>query len=150
MEEKYYAPAVSDMYLGYEYQQCHNDYEDIWTDEKVDKNWSPKDAETSIEHGGLIRTRYLSKEDIEGEGWTFVNGVPVWFENTDEDKVIDGYDLTVTENLWYDLVNIQDHIWMIQKRWYRNSVGQSCEQLYKGECRSINELHKLMIWLGIK
>ena len=158
MENKYYTPEIEDLFIGYE---CEMQWSCGY-----DPTWEPYVFKITDEDGVYInvgftfdmlddgasaaRTKYLDKEDIEKCGWMTSNMIPVWIENEDVEKRIDGYEFTIHEELWYDLVNIEDNVWVIQKRWYRNSVGQSCEQLFKGECKSINELRKIMKIIGIK
>lgn len=61
----------------------------------------------------------------------------------DDDILIDGYELHVNENLWYVLYkNGTDTV--IEKRWYRNEVGQSWKPVFSGVIPSINELKKVM------
>ncbi len=135
----YYTPEVEDMYLGYKYEQCHNDYEDIWTKEIVTRDWSPQDAEISIDHGGLIRTKYLDREDIESLGWILVaeelKQYSHWcnFESKD----------------WELSVQLNDKYF---PRHLNLSGRKHCS--WKGnikiDCKSINELKILMKWLDIK
>lgn len=137
--KKYYTPKLVEMHLGYEYEQCWNDHEDVWTKEKVDERWCIRDAEISLEHGGLIRTLYLSQECIEECGWS-------WSGDKDYGQK------------YYKIVG--DIYWVLHTEWggteitiqqYNDGLAVEYRYItkYDGECPSKNELVTLMRWLKI-
>lgn len=158
MEElKYYIPEIEDIKVGYE---CEI-YEQSTTKLIKDIKWhSVKVTIGNSEYGetlainrvpnylkqSKIRTSYLTKEQIEKEGWKIQN---VLIEDDDgNDMFCTGFVKDIDENRWYELVFQEDKTF-IQYKWYRNSVTQLCRPIFYGKIKSINEFRTLCKWLGI-
>ncbi len=141
---KHFIPEISDLRVGYECEvqeivsaisHCVDDI--IKTDLTYDENW----VKVSIDYpvylklhhylelleSGHLRTPYLTKEEIEAEGWeeTVSHGV----FGKKENKV--GYLQCVGE---------PPLIW----------IAINDQEKYHGECKSINELHYICKLLKIK
>jgi len=151
MEEKnrYYIPESSDMYIGYKYESL-GDYDQWYQHIADDRSIEP--VSWMIENG-IVRTKYLDKEDIESLGWTNIRDVerwlgkpPMYYWAADYKNAMLGY-------------NPEDHTIVITYKDPCKSIdGKEDEYNYpetkygqfRGECKSINELRKLMQWLNIK
>lgn len=83
MEEnnKYYTPKITDIRIGYECEVnwsrgYSEEFEPLNTSLKAEEGvYDPKLDDIVIAHDdgyAEFRTKYLSKEDIESEGWTFI------------------------------------------------------------------------------
>ena len=77
-KEKYFIPEIEDIYSGYEYEVRRNDGK--W--ERVTKFSNDYDYEDNPHYAimkdikaGKIRVPYLSKEQIEKEGWEFTEQI---------------------------------------------------------------------------
>lgn len=134
MEEslKYYIPSIEDIRVGYEcelfWNQDHlskNFWDKIIVGEVglEDMNWYARIAEKTI------RTPYLTKEQIEAEGW---EEYPKWIEATDTKYYIKG-DLTL--NVYSD-------------RRIEIIIPKS-SNTYWGNCPSINEFRFINKLLGV-
>jgi hypothetical protein len=168
MEEqnKYYTPDISELHVGWEGEACFSSYAgyaiiDFSTDEKSFELHEPEDKEAAkywskfwlIEKESLftdnntrnhetalmllkdnrLRGKYLHQSDIESLGWEFdkSRGIPLEYHYTKEVN-LKKYKLTK--------LSTKIHIGILQQ-------GNT---LYEGECKSINELRKIMEWLNIK
>jgi len=156
-QNKYYTPDISELHVGYECEHSSNmsaficeDLDDVVKDKltSTDLKWYITWGE---EEGGLekfVRTKYLDRSDIESLGWEYREDsfhrkvteekgevyVPThyWFTKPDTQ-------MTLT---WYPGEKV--HIENSDPMWMLPSVK------YSGECKSINELRKIMNWLNIK
>lgn len=170
MEEKnkYYIPELSDMYIGYEYERAivigiGREFEkdgmypvEGWEKAIVNIEEENDRDVVTIPHDTYTkyyRTKYLDKEDIESLGWTNIRDVerwmgkpPMYYYMADYKNAMLGY-------------NPEDHTIVITYRDPCKSIdGKEDEYNYpetkygqfRGECKSINELKKLMQWLNIK
>lgn len=130
-QNKYYTPKIEELFIGYEleafYLQFPNNH---WEKCIIDKSL----FRTILYRGivkNTIRTPYLSKEDIKSLEWK-----EDWNEYLfNKDKYTLNWGQIVLEN--------ERTIWVRIK-------NQFLETLYYGECKSINELRKIIKWLNIK
>jgi hypothetical protein len=144
MDNKYYTPDITDLFVGYECEVYNSDIplheitkdnrpmswkKIIWTESDFDEACFDREwAKTNI------RTLFLTKEAIEAEGWEYEDmyrdgGTTIYKKG---EYVIDFYGT----NKMRQEYNIT--IWNNRKY-----------VLYNGPCPSINEFRKLMKWLGI-
>lgn len=139
MENKYYTPDIEDIRVGYECEQLidyitHNE----WKKEIFGKGcWLPEGDVGGIMHwyhtciiNKRLRTAYLTKEQIEDEGWNILqiypNGALIFLKGT----IDDGYEL-----LWEQNKSIKiTKVWSIfdGEKYLRSDI-------YIGDSPSINE-----------
>lgn len=83
-----------------------------------------------------VRTKYLDQSDIESCGWEYDgNDTDGWNK----------YYLFTGDTSWYLHHGYNNEILIIK---YENHKSKGT--FYNGECKSINELRKIMKWLNIK
>lgn len=140
-ENKYYTPDISELHIGYECQIGNlfalpgSRWE--WAETKPLK-WSTIAfiAQAMIpEHLVYIRTKYLDQSDIESCGWK-------WFTNSSSGEE---YEISSNDKT-YSLIQVDysHNIYVFVEDGYGDKT------LFYGECKSINELRKIMQWLNIK
>lgn len=121
-EEDYFTPSFDELFQGYELQISENNI--VWNH----LDFTFKD--TPLIKYCKIRTKWLDQKDIESKGWKFIekeNNV-LYFDKAD---FVLNYD-TVTKNLVI------------------NQVGEMrVLGMYYGECKSVNEITKILNWLKI-
>lgn len=127
---KYYTPSIEDIRIGYECEIL-NGYGN-WHTINITLGHIFNDLlfhtrDISKELSGIFRTPYLTKEDIESEGWTHK-----WHEKRvhsweKEDFVLSAFD---------DILRI--------KISYKSGY-----QLFDGNCLSINELRTISKLIGV-
>lgn len=145
MENKYYTPELEDLHIGYECERKHYKngiapYElsqeqarEFYKNSEIE--WSKEIIRSLFNYTHLlmdnevIRTKYLDKEDIESLGWRQRNSSNIF----EKDKT-------------YLSFNIYSNIPVIEI--FKN-LEEKYIFMYIGECKSINELRKLMKWLKI-
>lgn len=152
-DNKYFVPSIEDIRVGYEYEyhSCHPQEEGncTWNTKKFPDpfvGYNLKAFETQINRG-WIRVPYLTKEQIEAEGWELANVLVE--DDNGNDMFNTGFVKYIDEDHWYELVLKEDNRTFIQYKWYRNSVAQLCREIYYGKCPSINEFRFITKLLGI-
>lgn len=137
--EKYYTPAIEDIHVGYECETRQESGE-----------WKKLTVTTSIGFHKwqlpTLRTPYLTKEQIEAEGWIFeppVDGIKL---ASRPDFILKKND-TLTYNLY-----IRDKRISIELYTKRTGVWEmsSWVTIYSGSCPSINEFRTICKLLNIK
>ena len=163
--QKYYTPEISDIKIGYECEikdvtfdlnsiipnntiiKKQKDRTHYWIKGTI-KEWSDKESTNLLFTSGFysimisnnsIRTPYLTKEQIEAEGWKLPGIVK---ENT-----IIAY--LKKEDIIY-IMNYEKSILRITKLLRKENTNLLDEQLYKGTCPSINEFKTICKLLNIK
>ena len=158
-KQKYYTPDISDLKVGYEFEEFTGTYKDQEDIEKVLdsslwkkriihaddlKTWGA-DAESEINdivyslERNRIRSSCLTKEQIEAEGWKLLG---ILKENT-----IIAY--LKKETIIYT-INYKKSILTITKLLRKENMNFLDDQLYKGTCPSINEFRTICKLLNIK
>ena len=150
---KYYTPALEDLFIGYECEQyepanTENDYlghyYESWDKITLDA-W--KIVDVAIKQK-IIRTKYLDQEDIEKCGW-------IYREDSFHRKVVEEKGGIYTPTHYWFVMNNSN----ITLTWYPGQYVMIQKEnpnymlpsvKYKGECKSINELRKIMKMIGIK
>ena len=156
-DKKYYTPDITEFHIGYE---C--EYQDLrvqktpWKHEIIDSDLFGI-AYSTYEHGtpeweddmeNTFRTKYLDKEDIESEGWNHTGGQLVSWGRQDFEisNYIMRFYAARVDNIGLSTIEImtkEDPFVMGAYRGYD-------EVLYKGICKSINQLRIIQKLLGIK
>jgi hypothetical protein len=140
-EEKYYVPNREDFKEGFEYEKLYNTYSP--PDFKLtSSNWlkEPFDDLISEENylfnrdfeSNSIRVPFLTKEDIEKEGWKNI------------EEIDDAGAFTAEKNLGatdYRLCWTSDKILSVYE------YGNDC--IYRGDCRCINDFRTICKLLNI-
>jgi hypothetical protein len=146
-QNKYYTPSIEELHVGYECQIGNlfalsgSSWE--WAETKPLK-WSTITfiAQAMIpEHLVYIRTKYLDQSDIESCGWT---DVEVLTDNT-----FVGYKAYKQRGLYPEILIFtwwNNNMLQIESK-IKNSDNK--KHLFRGECKSINELRKIMQLVGI-
>ena len=147
-QNKYYTPDISELHVGYECEHTSNmsaficeDYDDVVKDKltSTDLRWYITWGEEEKGLEKFVRTKYLDQSDIESCGW-----VKDWDENS---NYTDCYKLLVKS----DINDQSDDNWELWQYGKIVSISnESSNRCFDGECKSINELKKLMQWLNIK
>lgn len=138
--KEYFIPDIEDIRIGYECQlkiSGRKEYKGQWTDYKFGYD-IPKDIfliENGIttKTGWEIRTSFLTKEQIENEGWIYQpekceisdNNIPyhLWFKK-------DNYNATI----------YQDDTLVITKNFNPNYMT---DKIFHGKCKDINTLRTI-------
>ena len=98
----------------------------------------------------LLRTPYLSKEDIESLGWEFIEEIN-YSNNIIGDDIRQffrkDFQSDILLNFYYELVLLSDYRIAIYLCSPHDKNGATS---FFGECKSINELKKILKWLKIK
>lgn len=128
---KYYTPDISDLFVGYECEIAPKQ-------SKIQPRfkWMSYTIHEGIPfeshfRSGLIRTKFLTKEDIIREG----------FGITETPPILEG-------NIYFYSPNKLSGIYYTQfKRLDLSAMDENT--IYSGKCPSINEFRKITKWLGI-
>ena len=106
MENKYFTPDIEDLCIGYELEMNWNRaYEEKWVPVKIsiqDEEFAYTDEISEIVNAlddGMSEARvpYLTKEQIEAEGWVYVsmdmcwikNGIELYFQKDNKIEILD-------------------------------------------------------------
>jgi hypothetical protein len=142
-QNKYYTPELEELFLGYSFELLTLDGWKSGTfphllSENKELNQYGKDEFLKLSHA-VIRTKYLDQSDIESLGWTHVGGQLVSHGRQDYEKP------------GMMLKHFPRHNSLfIAKAINPDALDGFAEKLFDGECKSINELRKIMNWLNIK
>ena len=145
----YFVPDIEDIHVGYE---C----EILYWEGQIQEKYRPYVVEavtirkskfssagylSDLFDVNAIRVPYLTKEQIEAEGWkehlTYPSGEIIFINKTTKDGqellFKSGQHLMVITHIWWDGLNEKVHR----------------KQIYSGECQDINTLRKITKLLGI-
>lgn len=130
MENNYYIPAIEDIRIGYECEllailENSNEIIETWKKTNIYNLY----IENREEFMSCIRVPFLTKEQIEAEGYYCTNTVGLNFQ-----KVI-------SDDLWWELdYDVETHNLTIECWVENHSTNKSdCFTKFDGECKSINE-----------
>lgn len=135
MENKYFTPAIEDIRVGYECEVFISSFLEgfIWEKQIIDKARLKAYASIPEQNIKYTRVPYLTKEQIEADGW-----VPDDFQFKKEIDTDSYYSLTLSGNdVTITKVYIDGWSWV----W---------KPFYSGECKDINTLRYIMKLLNIK
>jgi len=157
-ENSYYTPDIQDFFSGYEYEM-YNGYQ--WVPQVFPKPWWEDTGmrgfislTNSIKDEG-VRTLYLTKEQIEIEGWKpkYTNKRRYWFDTNPDfyktSKLQDYYgyhDYSVI--LSFDPED-QRVILKVDFDGGKENIDDF-DTIFDGQCKSINEFRKTMLQLHTK
>lgn len=165
MENKYYTPNIEDVRIGYECEHTtHMSAFELNDTNRIIKDklylpdvvsylsWVMEDGE---ELSKFVRTPYLTKEQIEAEGWEmYSKGIDMWFEK----------EVLTAEFDWSGLCNLygykpyklflnygeHDHKINIKCDFSGGADFSKSDTLFEGYCPSINEFRYISKLLKIK
>lgn len=154
MENKYYTPAIEDLHVGYEYEyRVGKNY--AWNTGKIFDLYTDRDGYGIYEveeylGEGNIRTPYLTKEQIEAEGWMLkAKSIDLWFESDIEKasrlQELYGYKCYKL----YLNYGLHDHKIIIKGDFNGGSNFDNSDTLFEGFCPSINEYRTICKLLNI-
>lgn len=152
--EKYFTPSIEDIRVGYECEHLYkhhkivNDesiYREEWCNITVEIDSRLKAWNDYIQEGRL-RVPYLTKEQIEAEGWKFKGkSIDLWWEKEGNFEI----------GSWtsYKIVihyGMKGHVGNQDCRLYIHADDRGDEhRLFEGECKDINTFRQIMKLLGI-
>jgi len=145
-QSKYYTPDISELYVGYECEIgtswgfSKGKFPEVLTYDTLTGFAIQKATDLmDVFRAGSLRTKYLDQSDIESCGW-----IKDWDENS---NYSDCYKLLTKS----DINGQSDDEWVL---WQYDKIVSISNELsnrcFDGECKSINELRKIMKWLNIK
>jgi len=164
-QNKYYTPDISELHIGYElevedFNQGHengvqwlkstivhggnyerNTHEQIFDGTTI----QGIEARNDVYVRNTYRTRYLDKEDIESCGWKWLG--TIYGENMTSKTSM--YELSTGT----EIKDTKENRWQMKYSYdnQKASISQGTNWMrFFGECKSINELKKIMQWLNIK
>lgn len=140
MENNYYTPELSDLFVGYECETAPKPSlilgELLYTPYVITGEYS---MENHFKYG-IIRTPYLTKEQIEAEGWKFLHiSQDLWFEKEGDFDFDNFYTSKLTMHY-----GAKSHIGYSDLRLTITADDRGLEyKLFEGMCPSINEFRKI-------
>jgi hypothetical protein len=142
-EKKYYTPNIEDIHVGYEYQILETS--DMTWINKIEDSYDFNTIWDIYNEGKQtnIRVPYLTKEQIESEGWEFVKSYESdWDTRRD---VFKKKNYKVTYDYWESDGMIMSGAFqlMIEEVYSYTAI------IYKGYCKSINEFKTICKLLKI-
>lgn len=142
MENNYYTPELSDLYIGYECETAPKPSlilgELLYTPYVITGEYP---IGNHFKYG-IIRTPYLTKEQIEAEGWKLL-------EDDDGQLMFEGkrfLGISPSEDNHYRVNYYTDTKSLLVWRYYANGHE---DVYFDGNCPSINEFRKITKLLGI-
>lgn len=160
MEQNYFTPTIEDLRVGYECEvlpineslgweagrlSYYSGYEgpglyNLYPFWYTTRKGNYGRIKTMIHDFKQIRVPYLTQEQIEKEGWAYerANGLVIALTFKKDNYILDWY--------WNDKKIVIRKI----KEMCPGSMKFELEQLYKGNCPSINEFRIIMKLLNIK
>lgn len=148
-DQKYYTPELSDLFVGYECEAREIDSPtwEIWRDATICSSGftMANAASKSVE----LRTPYLTREQIEAEGFTFV------MDKTDYGTTNSLFSRDVKPTSLFPFTKIAvtlseaNHLVLISAD-ISNDRGRGDVELFRGVIKSINEFRKICKMVGIE
>lgn len=154
MNNKYFTPDIEDIRIGYECEclWCCQDPRPWWSikvlkeDLKDTKSLPIEEVYWRIKNNE-IRVPYLTKEQIEAEGWKFKGkSVDLWWEKEGSFDIGNWTSYKVVMHY-----GMKGHIGNQDLRLYIYAEDQGDEhRLFEGECKDINTFRQIQKLLNIK
>ena len=158
-QNKYYTPEWNELRLG-DTIECWHSYDNPTFEHDIFNGWEIDTLKKYLADGAL-RVKYLDQSDIESCGWEKVE------ESTNQygiveirgriDKKYDGIEWAEPMGMFWNICcapvqrnNSISKIAITETEWGGFAGSITTVDVYKGECKSINELRKIMQWLNIK
>jgi hypothetical protein len=152
MEKKYFTPDIEDFHVGYEFQGKVYGEKDEWVNclySKPTDEMFCKDSDGNIWVNDSIRVPYLTKEQIEAEGWKYYQTIP---DSIFSKSYVEYY----KDVEWFKIVisiSETSHYLTIEKVFQNVRAGNGLQEfrntMYNGECKDINTFRKLCKLLHI-
>jgi len=141
MENKYFTPDIEDLHIGYELEVNYNfKLNDIFHKKIIDSFEQLSDIHSRMPGDCVIRVPYLTKEQIESEGWKeeqmYLNGTFVMILG----ELNKGYELMFAGGKSSIVIT---RVWTL----FDEQVKR--DNIFKGNCKCINEFRKIIKLLGI-
>lgn len=138
--EQYFTPDIEDIRVGYECEHRFTDkqeWQKLVIKPTADIQYLKDICDGVIGGAGGLRTPYLTKEQIEAEGWEFVRITP--------NKIF----IELNKDRWDLDYNVKTYTLKITDR-PRNDCYE-CESgiVFEGECKDINTFRYICKLLGI-
>jgi len=148
MENKYFTPDIEDIHIGYELEVNYNfKLNDIFHKKIIDSFEELSDIYARMPGDCVIRIPYLTKEQIEAEGWEYVKNT-----NTVDVDICHIFNRNNYMLGWFPLINkiallVRDP----SKAFNKNGIliEYNNTERYTGSCRDINTFRKIIKLLGI-
>ena len=154
MENKYFTPDIEDICIGYEYEQLVTPLseslsksEPEWMKCKFPDPFTIDRILLLYERKEQLRVPYLTKEQIEAEGWETTDegvdsrGEKILYKNCKKDLNI----FNLKYYLIFNEIEKSLNIYM-RKSLFDDSITSN---LYNGECKDINTFRKIIKLLKI-
>lgn len=153
-DQKYFTPAIEDLRVGYEFEKIHSFQKKTWTKDAISEFYFfPKgdgtvgilDMVFSIKEG-TIRVPYLTKEQIEAEGWMLLERSAFIHFNV-------GLEFQFSEGTAYRLEfpSTKNELYKGREiRIYKKTLAGRGDTLFVGQCPDINTLRHIQKLLNIK
>jgi hypothetical protein len=150
MENKYFTPDIEDIHVGYECEILNN--KEKWNKINMPSIFIPKCVNKVTERNGWLETNklrvsYLTKEQIEAEGWEYVKNT-----NKVDVGICHIFDKNNYMLGWFPLINkiallVRDP----SKAFDKNGilVEYNNTERYTGSCKDINTFRKICKLLEI-
>lgn len=145
MENKYYTPELEELFVGYEceiYESVFDNTEDYmeWVEIAINEYFNFQDYHNCKR----IRTKYLTKEQIENEGFveTFIK-----FRNTNKENYVLGFSKKVEDFILFIHLDTKYNTLKIIKefRFLIDDLEETNQNiLFSGKVKSINEFKKVI------
>ena len=148
MENKYFTPDIEDIHIGYELEVNYNfKLNDIFHKKIIDSFEELSDIYARMPGDCVIRIPYLTKEQIEAEGWEYVKNT-----NTVDVDICHIFNRNNYMLGWFTLINkiallVRDP----SKAFNKNGIliEYNNTERYTGSCRDINTFRKIIKLLRI-
>ena len=138
MENKYFTPNIEDLYVGYECEinNIHGKWESITITFTNSNSFYKTDlAEVCLlVEDKYVRVPYLTKEQIEAEGWIKAKAPIVTIKH-------DFYEIPYIKDNFRVDYNFRNNL--------INIIENNGTNLFYGKCKDINTFRKLIKLLGI-
>lgn len=146
--QKYYAPKISDLFDGYEfearvYDEEANKYLDIWELHTFDARAGLGHDLTYQFNDDTIRVEYLTPGQIEAKGWVYHHSVMLVEDNLVFVKILPN-----KLKIQLQFSPIEHHIEITKEFFGKDNIKLS-KFMYVGKCPSINELRLIQKLLRI-
>lgn len=149
-ENKYYTPSIEDIHIGYE---CELFYDNKWNSLKIIRQYDLEYDWESMIYNKTIRTPYLTREQIEQQGWeetaiTRDGGTILFSKKIDKQT---WYELKYGQsNKMHPTTNIIITLKEFDPGWYGSGDTLDSKVIFNGNCQSINDLRTIQSLLNIK
>ena len=139
MENKYFTPDIEDLHIGYELKVNYNfKLNDIFHKIIIDSFEELSDIHSRMSGDCVIRVPYLTKEQIEAEGWKHTGGKLLSFAEQHYVKSTYRVSYSIDSKKIKFFIADPDEI-----------INYEDECIFNGQCKDINTFRKIIKLLGI-